>query len=440
VLDLTGTQALLLEERATGTTLLAVDLANGVHTPLVSTPNAVALGVAPPSAGSAVIVASGGTGQLRLISLSGQPTVVGPTVGTVHGLATWGSLVLAMTKAGIDAIEWGLPEGQVPINLPLGPSFIGGYIAGEIDPGIISLSASDIDLSVDEGPSVATLSAAVEPASATGALRFRILCSYTPGEFHLTATRKDTGAQIGKARFRISRYWPDAQLGPPRGFAGKYQVLAQWGGGPPGPQNIGTHRASDNWRVAVVLLSTRDVRFSDVPGQKAKRREILIGGGLSVRNYYEEVSFYGTTASVTGSPTGTTISLVNGDVYGPVDLPGGWGDYFDQNGTPTDWTGWNPKPSAWDNIGGEFSYQLISEGIAEQFLRNTDAIVFVVQNASENPTMVGQTPLNAKIAWPQTFRGNVSWHTSSGVTPGVKANGFDSEQSSNRDAPAPYNF
>src|SRR5262249_41060801 len=82
VFDTSGTQALILEEHATGTRLLAVDLATGVLTPLLSTPNAIALVVAPPSAGSAVIIAAGATGQINLVSLSGQPSVAGPMVGT----------------------------------------------------------------------------------------------------------------------------------------------------------------------------------------------------------------------------------------------------------------------------------------------------------------------------------------------------------------------
>ena len=74
-------------------------------------------------------------------------------------LARWDSLVLAVTASSVEAIEWGLADGALPIAVPLGPAFVHGWFRVEIDPAALGIAASDVTLSVDEGPLAGTVSA-----------------------------------------------------------------------------------------------------------------------------------------------------------------------------------------------------------------------------------------------------------------------------------------
>ena len=179
------------------------------------------------------------------------------------GLARWGALILAVTDAAVVAVEWGLDEAGLPIAVPLGPVFTGGYFQAEFDPTLAGLAPGDVELVVEEGPDAAAVSAGKAALGPAGQRHVRVLAGPIPGEYHLSAINTLDGSRLGSVRFRVTSHWPDDEVGPPVAVTGERQVFMKggWGGGPGGPQNVRVHPAPDNWRVAVVLVSTRDRRF-----------------------------------------------------------------------------------------------------------------------------------------------------------------------------------
>lgn len=367
-----------------------------------------------PDAASGVIRASGAAGNMALVSQSGLPIAPGPSLGMeVRGLARWGSLMLAMTDSSVEMVEWGLDEGLLPITLPPGPVFVGGYIQAEIQPAALGLGPGDVELIVEEGPAAAMVSAGIETPGPNGVQRIRVLAGWTPGEYHLSAIRRADGKRLGMTRFRVTAHWPDDEVGPPIAVTGARQIFLRggWGGGPAGPQNLRVHPAPEEWRVAVVLISTRNRRYpSDVSGEKNNWQDMLEGDGTSVRRYYEEVSFR-RTAGVPGGPTGTTFSLAGGQVFGPVNMENGWGDYFEGGDINDPWGGWLPKGTTWQDCATAFSIFLQDRGWAEMVLRNTDAVAFVIQTASDNTVKVGDKQVRAMYSWPVESGANVFWKT-----------------------------
>ena len=399
VIDAADTRAIVLDRPAAGARVVAVDLASGDIDPRADAPGATALVDAPPTVAPAVVTASELAGNLALLGLAGQPAVAGPSVGAVRGLARWTSLILAVTGASIEAVEWGLDEGSLPLSLPLGPAWIHGYLCGEFDPAAVGLAAVDVGLEVEEGITAGSVSAGVEPPGPSGACRFRLLTGVEPGEFHLNAIRKSDGARIGRARFRVIHHWPDEQTGPPIALPGRFQILS-WGGGPPGAQNIRIHPAPEAWRLAVVFVSTLDLGLpEDLSASRNEWRRRIDGDANSLRRYYEEVSYRNTPQGATG-PLGTTMEAVSRD-FAPLDLQGGWGDYFEpRDRSPGGlWRGWDLKDNGFGMV-AEFSFTIMYDPTAESLLNEIDAFVFVVQTASDEVVTVGDSTLPAKFVWP----------------------------------------
>ncbi|MDQ3549486.1 MAG: hypothetical protein M3439_11790, partial [Chloroflexota bacterium] len=402
VVEPTTRQAVILERPATGPRLVAIDIDSGAQVVIGAAADATALVAAPPGAGAGVIVASGGTGSTSLRSLAGLPDVAGPVIGLeTRALAMWGSLLLAVTTTGVEAIEWGLPDGVLPITVPLGPAFVRGWLVAEINPLAAGIAPADVELVVDEGVLAASISAGIEAPAPSGARRVRLVTGPVPGEYHLTARRKSDGARLGQARFRVTRHWPDREIGPPVAITGKAQHFMMWGGGPNGPQNLGNHKAPDDWRVAVVLVSTTNKRLpADLTAMKQLWEDRLLHAAVSARNYYQEVSFRNTAAGP-GSPAGTTISMTT-PIF-TLDLENGWGDYFEQPQDKGNWRGWDPQQTAKSAIAGAFCDMLDRTGQGN-VLEKIDAVLFVVQTATEHLSIVGTKLALPMYVWPQASR------------------------------------
>ncbi|HJT58574.1 MAG TPA: hypothetical protein VJ761_18850 [Ktedonobacteraceae bacterium] len=416
-------QAIIVERTGAGLRLATVDLDAGtIDRPATALDTDTVSLVSAPDATAGVIVATGLAGNLAFVSVTGQPDVPGPTVGVeVRGLARWGSLILVVTSSSVEAVEWGLDEGDLPISLPLGPVFVGGYLQAEIQPNTIGLDPAEVELIVEEGPVAGSVSAGIEPPGPAGTQRIRVLAGWIPGEYHLSAIHRTDGKRLGIARYRVTAHWPDDEVGPSIAVTGPQQIFLRggWGGGPSGPQNLRVHPAPEEWRVAVVLVTTSDQRYpSNVDGDKNSWQDMLEGGSLSVRRYYEEVSFQPTTG-VAGGPTGTTVSLAGSQVFGPLNLPHGWGDYFESGDINDPWGGWLPKSTTWQECAATFSEFLQDRGWAETVLRNTDAVVFVMKTASNNIVTVGDKQLRAMYSWPVAGGANVFWKTA--YSTGIKA-------------------
>ena len=423
-------QAVILERPANGARLVAIDIDSGALTILGTADEPAALVTAPDTAAPGVILAGGVSGETGLRSLGGAPDLPGPVVGgSVRALTRWHSLLLAVTATSVEAIEWGLQDGTLPITVPLGPAFVGGWFRAEINPAAIGIAASDVQLTVDEGPIAGTVSAGIEPPAPGGALRLRVLTGRIPGEYHLSATRKSDGSLLGQARFRVTRHWPDPVAGPPVASNDISQLFLMWGGGPDAAQNIGNHRAPEEWRVAIVLVGTTDKPLpADTTAlQNTWRDRLVAPAGLSARNYYREVSYHGTPGGP-GSPHGTTISHAAPILV--LNLKKGWGDYFEQPKGKGNWHGWNPQQTGMVAITGEFCEMLDATGQGP-LLQNMDAVVYVIHTASDGWSVIGTKLGLALYVWPQALRkgnGTEFWrqvqHPGSPGSPGPKTTTF----------------
>ena len=399
VLDDPGGRLVMLETGAGGSRLLVVDLvaATVEAAPLPSPADASRLVLC----GGRLIVA-GADGALVHVGLDGQPIATGPDQNApVRGLAAWGSLLLVVTDASLLAIEWALEPGLLRLPSPA-PAFAGGgWIAALLGLDAAGLGRDDVELVVEEGPDAGSVSVAIEPAADDGLAPYRVLAGIRTGEFHLTALLKATGDVLGRGRFRVQAHWPSERSGPPVAITGEqgHYAFGNWGGGPPVAQNIKVLPAPENFRVAMVLVETRDRGFApDTTALKDSWKERLVGTN-SVRSFYEEASLLATPPGA--FVKGTTVTLVGDRVFGPIALPDGWGDYFKDRETA--WKGWLTKDDTRQAFATAFCEWLMDQGISDPVLRNTDAVVFLVRTASDQPATVGSKMLTAKFAWPSAY-------------------------------------
>jgi M6 family metalloprotease-like protein len=207
-----------------------------------------------------------------------------------------------------------------------------------------------------------------------------ILCiGYKPGRYILRALRKGTTTVLSKSEFVITDIWKDKQIGPSKWFAGINKVLyplgaPAWGGGPEGPQNMNTHPAIGNRRIAILLIDTASQRFTNdaatLQGHRDRWLNEIVNGVVtdgvarSSAHYYREVSYgnFDLTA----------------EVFGPVNLTGNWDDYFDSDGVPNN-TYFQACFSAGDNV---INYN------------NFDTLLCVSQSVDRTDTTPG------RMAWP----------------------------------------
>ena len=234
--------------------------------------------------------------------------------------------MLAASGSDLVMVEWLLEEGEVPIATGLGPLAISGYRRLYADPAAAGLRPGDLRYSVREGPTAGSISAGVEPAPSDGTEMIMLLAGPVPGEYHLNATRVADGRVVASRRYRVTGTWPDPDVGPPvvaQCEQRPYHLMSWGGSGALAGTNIGQYikKTPNEWRVLVLLVSTTDRRWGGLEAAaKQEWRDRLLGGPVSARRYYEEVSGYLPGAH------GMTVSLVGGDVLGPIDLPYGWGD------------------------------------------------------------------------------------------------------------------
>jgi len=412
----TAGKVLVLQGPATARQLVEVDPVTGAtEWPVELSTTVTALVAAPPASGARVIFADD-IGDLFPVDAAGTIGPAGASLGTsVLGLERWGSLLLAVTPATVEAVEWDLEEGPLKIRLPLGPVFANGYTTAEVDFTPTGLAWEDFSLEIEEGADQGIVSAGLEPPGASGTRRVRVLPGPFPGERNLTAYRLTDRERIGRARFRVTRHWPDDENGPPLAVTGNYRALAHWGGGPVGPENVGNYRAPDVWRVAIVFVETKDRPFQgDLAAARSTWEDRLVGAGTTARRYYEEVSYRNTAAGSSGM-LGTTITLAESGLGGVVRVDAGWGDLFENDDTDkvtsNPFGGWMMKVDARSEIAGAYCDMLIDAGTAASLLPQIDAVVFVMQNASEDVVPVGDDRiLRAKFCWPEAWQGvNFHW-------------------------------
>ena len=404
----------VLRDDAPNRSIVVVNIGNLTAGEPIDVPGDTSAILAAALNGSPAVLTSDSAGQLSLVDLGGGPTIAGPTLPTgALGLACWQSLVLAAISGSVEAIEWALEPGTLPILMPIAPLFVNGYARVEVDLASQGLARTDVEFVVDEGPDAGFVSAGIEPDAANSAIRIVLGAGLRSGEYHLSAKRIADASTIGRARFRVTAHWPDEEVGPPVAVTGKQQIFVHgsWGGGPTGPQNINVLAAPESWNVLFVLIDLKDRRYDDVaaPGLRALWTSHLVGPGQCVKQFYEEMSLFNTAGP--SRPRGTTMFEAANGAIGPVHLDLGWGDAFEPNTSLDVWGGWNPKDTTWQACATALSDFLADNGQGATILPRSDAIVFIVKTASDNAVEIGSKLFPAEFAWPQANEATFFWKT-----------------------------
>ena len=349
-------------------------------------------------------------GLLTLLRSDGTAGSTLDLARPVRSLTRWGSLVLAGSGQDIVTVEWDLDEGELPIDAPLGPLYVNGYARLPVDLASAGLNLKDVQFAVREGSVAGSISAGIEPLDADGKQRVMLLAGFHPGEYHLEARRTSDASLLATRRFRVTDRWPDEIVGPPIHVTGPKQGyhLMSWGGAGAGPGYL--LPAPNLWRIAVVLVATKDRRWGVLEGPaKNDWKDRVIGGGDSVKRFYEEVSYHGTPGAP-GSPTGTTIELVGGRVLGPVNLEEGWGDIFMPKQAGDLNAGWLSKPTGRATLANAISAWIADQPDGENIMALADSISIVVRSATDMPTTIGTAPpIPTQYVWGHASRDVSFW-------------------------------
>ena len=223
----------------------------------------------------------------------------------------------------------GLP---VTFTLPKGGMFVASWarVPVKIDPQS-GIKMDDLRFEVKEGPIAGQISPCRDRLYDPAKPNIMLIAGPRAGKYTLEAFKKGAAKAVGSAQFVVTDLWTKADTGPsfcamgvvkrPPGVTG-----ATWGGGTPdtGPQNSNTIPASGDRNVAVILIDTSSERYSANPaGDIQTWEDALLNGkadtvdGItrSVQQFYKEVSY-------------DNLNVI-GTVFGPVQLPDAWDDYFE---------------------------------------------------------------------------------------------------------------
>ena len=361
-------------------------------------------------------------GQLSLLRFDGTAGETLDLGRAVESMARWGSLLLVTSGADLITVEWGLDEGAFSLEVPLGPLYVNGYARLRVDLAGAGLALKDVRFDVREGPEAGLVSAGIEKPAADGTHRIALVAGFRPGEFHLEASMRGDGTVLARRRFRVTACWPDEIVGPSIAVTGPSQPwrLMSWGGTGAGPGYF--LPAPPSVRVAVVLVATKDRRWDGLAGTAMNEwKDRVIGGGDSVKRFYEEVS-YRNTPGPPGAAPGTTVELLGGRVLGPVDLEEGWGDVFDPKKGAGLNGGWLSKSTGKEVLANAISSWLADQADGATILEQADSVVIVVRSATDMPTTVGTAPpIPTQYSWGHASRTNFWRKNATTFTQGPKA-------------------
>jgi hypothetical protein len=318
----------------------------------------------------------------------------------LQGLTRWGSLILAASGTDLVAVEWDLDGGTLPLSAPLGPMFVNGYARLTCDPAAIGRVIGDLVFTVREGPDAGSTSAGVEPADAEGTQAVVLVAGFLPGEYHLDVTLAGSGTLVATRRFRVTACWPDQELGPAVALTGGSQRFAMMNWGGAGAVDAYRLPAPPLWRIAVVLVSTKDRGWDGTEvAARDQWKDRVIGDGTSVQTFYEEVSYHGSVGPAAASP-GMTVSLVAGRVFGPVVLQEGWGEIFEPKDKTDSTAGWLTKSTGYAVLAGAISDYFADQPEGASILEQADSVSIVVRSASDKPIIAGKSPaIPSKYVW-----------------------------------------
>lgn len=337
-----------------------------------------------PTGGTPVVFATRpdpATGADLLTAWDGAESVTESLPGTVDGLTHWGSLVLVASGTELHAVEWQLDDGPLDIDAPIGPLITFGYTRLHVDLPAQGLAPGDVAYAVREGVDAGSISLGVEPPDPEGTESVMLLAGHLRGEFHLEATSAADGSLLATRRFRVTTHWPDATSGPPVAVTGDVgATLMDWGG----TGGVAGYRflTPREWRVLVVLVSPADRGFDDPDAMRTEWKDRAIGGGESLRHYYEEVSAY--VPDPGGH--GMTVKLVDDKVFGPIEIDLGWGNLFEPRGNVN--AGWRVSDQGVEDLAGAVSSFFADLPGGNKLIELADSIVFVVRSGSDRPQPV----------------------------------------------------
>jgi hypothetical protein len=335
-------------------------------------------------------------------------------------ICRWNSLVIVAAGTKLDLFEWGDDVETLPISAGVDPMVPGGWAAFHVDYAAAGFVQSDVEWFAAEGPEAGTVSVARPAGAPTSAYEHRVLAGAATREFRIVARQLSTGTVIATRCFRVVSIWPDAEVGPPMATTGQQRVYAKggWGGGPAGPQNINVHPAPEEFRIAVAVFRTKGSTSTiDAEQRITELTDNIIGPGRSVLRYYEETSLRSAPASINPlHPKGTTINLLGGKIFGPIDIGSSWGDLFDPGNMDDSWSAWNPKANTWDILGGEFSAFLQDLGLGASVTQLADAFVLMVLPGTDQPYEMGGKTWPAQWNWAFAADSQIYWKGPSWTT------------------------
>lgn len=406
VADQDGRTAVVLGRQPDGScTLATFDLDNLTGTTVIGPPGCDQIGLPPDLGQPGFLVAA--ADRVVLLDPTGVEVAAETLAGPVLGLAHWNSLVLAATGTELVAIEWGLEEGPLPWAAPLGPLYVGGYARIRADLPALGLAPGAVAYAVREGTEAGSFSAGLETLDPDGSESVMLLAARRPGEYHLEATLVADGSVLAERRFRVTTIWPDDAVGPPIAVTGDQKSsLLSWGG--TGGTAGYLKPAPNQFNVLVVLVYLKDRQWDGLEvGARIDWKDRVIGGGESVRRFYEEVSSY-----VPGAH-GTTVQLVGNQVFGPVFVDAGWGDVFKPESTTDLNAGWTTKAGNYQAFAGPISDFFADRADGAALLAAADAVTIVVRSGSDGPVDMGPTVPKSptRYVWGHANQTEFNWKT-----------------------------
>lgn len=357
------------------------------------------------------VVASDDAGKISKINWSGAAEPFSVDIPNTTSVCRWCSLYIVAAGSMLHFVEWGEDVQTLPLNAGLDPLVPGGWADLEVDYAGAGLQPTDIEWTVNEGSMAATLSVANSESQTSRVLR--VIAGVGAKEFWVTARKRADGTVVAARRFRVVALWPDTLIGPPKAITGVRQVYAKagWGGGPAGPQNINARPAPEEFRVAVAVFRVKGaVSTVDAAVRATSLTTFVNGPDASARRFYEEVSFRSAPAS--NNPTslkGTTIKLLGGQVFNPIEIDYAWADLFEPFDENDQWSAWKPKPGSWDLLGGTLSTNLLDRGLADSVTKLADAFIFAVLPGTDAPYKVGDKTWPAQWTWAFAGEAQIYW-------------------------------
>jgi M6 family metalloprotease-like protein len=220
----------------------------------------------------------------------------------------------------------------VSFGLPRKPLFVGSYHRVPVKLPQ-SIAFDSLKFVIPDGAKAGIVSPSRDASFNPKRPHIMLCVGYEPGTYAIEARRATTNGLVGTGKFEVDALWLDEDAGPTKWFTGtprSFSAGAAWGGGPAGPQNAGTIPATGTRRIAILLVDTSTERFTTdaatLQGHRDRWMDELIDGVVqggvtrSARAFFREASY-------------NTFDI-SAQVFGPVELPGSFDDYFNGDGTP----------------------------------------------------------------------------------------------------------